>query len=103
MATPTSPAFFLLHVFLILVCSSKKGHAVSANEITKTYFRDVHADSLLPSSVCDQSNKGWIMLIFPVLSSNSHSEAIFGNLQQKTYEVVYDVAKGMVGFAPGGC
>ncbi|KAF9662022.1 hypothetical protein SADUNF_Sadunf18G0009900 [Salix dunnii] len=57
MATPTSPAFFLLHVFLILVCSSKKGHAVSANEITKTYFRDVHADSLLPSSVCDQSNK----------------------------------------------
>ncbi|KAF9662024.1 hypothetical protein SADUNF_Sadunf18G0010100 [Salix dunnii] len=57
MATPTSPAFFLLHVFLFLVCSSEKGHAVSANEITKTYFRDVHADSLLPSSVCDQSNK----------------------------------------------
>ncbi|CAK7354034.1 unnamed protein product [Dovyalis caffra] len=29
--------------------------------------------------------------------------AIFGNFQQKTYEVVYDVAKEMVGFAPGGC
>ncbi|KAJ6856279.1 hypothetical protein NC651_038006 [Populus alba x Populus x berolinensis] len=29
--------------------------------------------------------------------------AIFGNYQQKTYEVIYDVAKGMVGFAPKGC
>ena len=28
---------------------------------------------------------------------------IFGNHQQKTYEVVYDGAKGMVGFAAGGC
>ena len=34
---------------------------------------------------------------------NDKGIAIFGNLQQKTYEVVYDVAKGMVGFAPGGC
>ncbi|KAK0571582.1 hypothetical protein LWI29_018373 [Acer saccharum] len=29
--------------------------------------------------------------------------AIFGNVQQKTMEVVYDVAGGRVGFAPGGC
>ena len=29
--------------------------------------------------------------------------AIFGNVQQKTLEVVYDVAGGRVGFAPGGC
>ncbi|KAF9662029.1 hypothetical protein SADUNF_Sadunf18G0010600 [Salix dunnii] len=49
MATPTSPAFLLLHVFLFLLCSSKKGRAVSANETTKTSFHDVHADSLLPS------------------------------------------------------
>ncbi|XVE97301.1 hypothetical protein REPUB_Repub03eG0007900 [Reevesia pubescens] len=29
--------------------------------------------------------------------------AIFGNVQQKTYEVVYDDVKGRVGFAPAGC
>ncbi|TXG67544.1 hypothetical protein EZV62_008819 [Acer yangbiense] len=29
--------------------------------------------------------------------------AIFGNVQQKTLEVVYDVAGGRVGFTPGGC
>ncbi|XP_061964785.1 aspartyl protease family protein At5g10770-like [Populus nigra] len=29
--------------------------------------------------------------------------AIFGNTQQKTYQVVYDDAKGRVGFAPSGC
>ncbi|KAJ6673864.1 ASPARTYL PROTEASE AED1 [Salix viminalis] len=60
MATPTSPAFLLLlllHVFLFLLCSSKKGHTVSANRTTKNHFHNVHANSLLPSSVCDQSNK----------------------------------------------
>ena len=36
-------------------------------------------------------------------NGNDTDVAIFGNVQQKTYEVVYDVAKGMVGFAPGGC
>jgi hypothetical protein len=36
-------------------------------------------------------------------NGNDKDLAIFGNVQQKTYEVVYDVAKGMVGFAPGGC
>ncbi|KAK2658698.1 hypothetical protein Ddye_005231 [Dipteronia dyeriana] len=29
--------------------------------------------------------------------------AIFGNVQQKTLEVMYDIAGGRVGFAPGGC
>ncbi|KAL3650942.1 hypothetical protein CASFOL_007345 [Castilleja foliolosa] len=28
---------------------------------------------------------------------------IFGNTQQKTFEVVYDVAGGKLGFGPGGC
>ncbi|KAL3498249.1 hypothetical protein ACH5RR_040981 [Cinchona calisaya] len=28
---------------------------------------------------------------------------IFGNIQQQTFEVVFDVAGGMLGFAPGGC
>ncbi|KAJ6434789.1 hypothetical protein OIU84_000096 [Salix udensis] len=29
--------------------------------------------------------------------------SIFGNVQQRTYQVVYDGVKGRVGFAPGGC
>ncbi|XP_010419657.1 PREDICTED: aspartyl protease AED1-like [Camelina sativa] len=34
---------------------------------------------------------------------NEHIPAIFGNVQQKTIEIVYDVAGGRVGFAPNGC
>ncbi|KAK3210674.1 hypothetical protein Dsin_015380 [Dipteronia sinensis] len=36
-------------------------------------------------------------------NDNDGDVAIFGNVQQKTLEVVYDVAGGRVGFAPGGC
>ncbi|PKU78728.1 hypothetical protein MA16_Dca000071 [Dendrobium catenatum] len=28
---------------------------------------------------------------------------IIGNWQQKTFDVVYDVGKGRIGFAGGGC
>lgn len=34
---------------------------------------------------------------------DANSIAIFGNSQQKTLEVVYDAAKGRIGFAPNGC
>ncbi|KAG6739175.1 hypothetical protein POTOM_056761 [Populus tomentosa] len=59
MATPISLAF-LPYVFLFLLCplcSLKKGQTVAANETTKSYFRNVNVNSLLPSSVCDHSNK----------------------------------------------
>lgn len=36
-------------------------------------------------------------------NSDDNDVAIFGNVQQKTLEVVYDVAAGKVGFASGGC
>ncbi|KAJ4707733.1 Aspartyl protease family protein [Melia azedarach] len=36
-------------------------------------------------------------------NSDANDVAIFGNVQQKTMEVVYDVAGGRVGFAPMGC
>lgn len=28
---------------------------------------------------------------------------IYGNIQQQTFEVIYDVAGGKLGFGPGGC
>ncbi|KAL8504290.1 hypothetical protein ACS0TY_022868 [Phlomoides rotata] len=36
-------------------------------------------------------------------NSDAADIAIFGNTQQKTLEVVYDVAGGSLGFAPNGC
>ncbi|KAJ0030342.1 hypothetical protein Pint_12545 [Pistacia integerrima] len=36
-------------------------------------------------------------------NSDASDVAIFGNVQQKTLEVVYDAAGGRVGFAPKGC
>ena len=36
-------------------------------------------------------------------NSNVGNVAIFGNVQQKTLQVVYDGAGGRVGFAPNGC
>ncbi|XP_051151458.1 aspartyl protease family protein At5g10770-like isoform X2 [Andrographis paniculata] len=36
-------------------------------------------------------------------NSDSSTVAIFGNTQQKTLEVVYDVAGGRLGFGAGGC
>ncbi|XP_057957132.1 aspartyl protease family protein At5g10770-like [Malania oleifera] len=36
-------------------------------------------------------------------NKNDNEVGIFGNLQQVTYDVVYDVAGGKVGFGAGGC
>ncbi|XP_056846890.1 aspartyl protease family protein At5g10770-like [Raphanus sativus] len=36
-------------------------------------------------------------------NSNGDDIAIFGNVQQRTMQVVYDVPGGRVGFAPNGC
>ena len=33
----------------------------------------------------------------------NNNVAVFGSLQQKTLEVVYDVPSGRLGFAPNGC
>ncbi|KAI6692009.1 hypothetical protein NL676_019719 [Syzygium grande] len=36
-------------------------------------------------------------------NSDDTEIAIYGNVQQKTFEVIYDVAGGQLGFAPNGC
>ncbi|PRQ37429.1 putative nepenthesin [Rosa chinensis] len=43
-----------------------------------------------------------VCLAFAGYDDDKHI-AIFGNTQQKNMEVLYDVAGGRVGFAPGGC
>lgn len=47
-------------------------------------------------------NASQVCLAF-VKNKDARDVAIFGNFQQKTYEVVYDDVKGRVGFAPNGC
>ncbi|KAI6692001.1 hypothetical protein NL676_019711 [Syzygium grande] len=36
-------------------------------------------------------------------NSNDIDIVIYGNMQQKTFKVIYDVAGGQLGFAPNGC
>ncbi|KAJ4837480.1 hypothetical protein Tsubulata_047011 [Turnera subulata] len=57
-------------------------------------------------------DKSGIMIALPSLkkvclafASNFEdgNEAIFGGSQLRTYDVIYDLAKGRIGFAPGGC
>ncbi|XP_072994598.1 aspartyl protease family protein At5g10770-like [Typha latifolia] len=36
-------------------------------------------------------------------NSDPTDTAIFGNMQQKTFNVVYDLSKKVIGFSPGGC
>ena len=36
-------------------------------------------------------------------NSDAIDVAILGNVQSKTFDVVYDVPGGRVGFTPGGC
>ncbi|CAK7354030.1 unnamed protein product, partial [Dovyalis caffra] len=43
-----------------------------------------------------------VCLAFAGNADDSYT-SIYGNVQQKTYQVVYDGAKGRVGFAPAGC
>ncbi|XP_038976109.1 aspartyl protease AED1-like [Phoenix dactylifera] len=36
-------------------------------------------------------------------NSDPSSISIIGNMQQRTYDIVYDVARGLIGFGAGGC
>ncbi|KAG2274200.1 hypothetical protein Bca52824_056755 [Brassica carinata] len=73
-------------------------------EIPKVSFSfkggtDVEVDSKGILYVFDASE---VCLAF-VGNGNDDDVAIFGNVQQKTIQVVYDGAGGRVGFAPDGC
>ncbi|KAK2978820.1 hypothetical protein RJ640_002437 [Escallonia rubra] len=55
-----------------------------------------------PSGILYPLSSSQFCLAFTANSAAS-DVGIFGNFQQKTLEVVYDVAGGKVGFGPGGC
>ena len=58
---------------------------------------DLHATGILYASKVSQ-----VCLAFAA-NGDDGDVAIFGNVQQKTLQVVYDIGGGRVGFAPGGC
>ncbi|KAJ8775425.1 hypothetical protein K2173_023190 [Erythroxylum novogranatense] len=92
---PTAPALSILDT-----CYDFSNYnAVTVPKISFLFSGEVEVDitgilyANKPSQVC---------LAFAG-NSDSTDVAIFGNVQQKTLEVVYDGGRGRVGFASGGC
>ncbi|KAJ9702795.1 hypothetical protein PVL29_004503 [Vitis rotundifolia] len=66
------------------------------------YFSDGAEMDLDPSGILYFFSKSQGCLAFAG-NNDANDIAILGNVQQKTFDVVYDVAGGRIGFAPGGC
>lgn len=69
--------------------------------VSFTFGGNVKVD-LAPSGIIVIISRSQVCLAFAG-NSDPSDVAIYGNVQQKTFEVVYDVAGGKLGFAPAGC
>ncbi|XP_051129416.1 aspartyl protease family protein At5g10770-like [Andrographis paniculata] len=93
----SAPAFSILDT-----CYDFSGlTTVTIPTISFTFSGSVKID-LHPTGVLIGVGNSVLCLAF---SANNYdtSVGIFGNTQQKTFEIVYDVAGGRLGFGPGGC
>ncbi|KAK6129744.1 hypothetical protein DH2020_036506 [Rehmannia glutinosa] len=94
---PTAPAYSILDT-----CYDLSGYkTVTIPTISFTFGGNVRVD-LDPSGILVVVNGSRVCLAF-VANGDPSDVAIFGNTQQKTLEVVYDVAGGKLGFGHGGC
>lgn len=94
---PAAPAFSILDT-----CYDLSGYrSVSIPAISFTFGGNVELD-LDPTGILVAVAKSRLCLAFAA-NSDSSSIAIYGNTQQKTFEVVYDVGAGKLGFASAGC
>ncbi|KFK25358.1 hypothetical protein AALP_AA8G103000 [Arabis alpina] len=75
---------------------------VTFPKISFTFNGDIVVDLLNPVGILLASNISQVCLAFAG-NSNESDVAIFGNIQQKTMQVVYDGPGKRVGFAPNGC
>ncbi|XP_047981921.1 aspartyl protease family protein At5g10770-like [Salvia hispanica] len=83
-------------------CYDLSGYtSVSIPTISFTFGGNVKLD-LDPTGILVAVAKSRLCLAFAG-NSDASSVAIYGNTQQKTFEVVYDVGAGKVGFAAAGC
>ncbi|XVF48234.1 hypothetical protein PTKIN_Ptkin03bG0173500 [Pterospermum kingtungense] len=83
-------------------CYDFSGYDVIATPAVSVIFHGGVEVDIHLSGILYMRNVSQACLAF-AKNKDAHDEAIFGNFQQKTYEVVYDDVKGRVGFLPGGC
>lgn len=94
---PSAPAYSILDT-----CYDLSGYTtVTIPTISFTFSGNVKVN-LDPSGILVLISRSSVCLAFAG-NSDATDIAIFGNTQQKTLEVVYDVARGNLGFAPNGC
>ncbi|KAL3617755.1 hypothetical protein CASFOL_038076 [Castilleja foliolosa] len=93
---PTAPAYQNLDT-----CYYVNNHAkVKFPSVSFTFSGDVEVQ-LHPSGVIYSVNSTMKCLAFT--NTDRDQLSIFGNTQQKTFEIVYDVARERLGFGRGGC
>ncbi|KAH6774287.1 Eukaryotic aspartyl protease family protein [Perilla frutescens var. frutescens] len=94
---PAAPAYSILDT-----CYDLSGYTtLSIPTISFTFGGNVKVD-LDPTGILVAVARSRLCLAFAG-NSDATSVAIYGNTQQKTFEVVYDVAAGKLGFAAAGC
>ncbi|CAI9784767.1 unnamed protein product [Fraxinus pennsylvanica] len=94
---PSAPAYSILDTCY----NFNKYTTVHIPKIVFTFGGNVKVD-LAFSGILIAINSSNVCLAFAE-NSDASDVGIIGNVQQKTLEVVYDVAGGQLGFAPGGC
>ncbi|KAH9760213.1 Aspartyl protease family protein [Citrus sinensis] len=94
---PTAPALSILDT-----CYDFSNYTSISVPVISFFFNRGVEVSIEGSAILIGSSPKQICLAFAGNSDDS-DVAIIGNVQQKTLEVVYDVAQRRVGFAPKGC
>ncbi|KAK6927680.1 Xylanase inhibitor, N-terminal [Dillenia turbinata] len=94
---PTAPALSLLDTCY----DFSQATSVSIPKINFYFSGNTNVD-IDASGILYANGLSQVCLAFAP-NSNDGDVAIFGNTQQKTFQVVYDVAGGQVGFGAGGC
>ncbi|KAK4422382.1 Aspartyl protease family protein [Sesamum alatum] len=93
----TAPAYSILDT-----CYDLSGlTTITIPTISFTFGGNVKVD-LPPTGILVGISTSRVCLAFAG-NNNADDVAIFGNTQQKTLEVVYDVGGGKLGFGPAGC
>ncbi|XP_073135668.1 aspartyl protease family protein At5g10770-like [Henckelia pumila] len=94
---PSAPAFSILDTCFDV----SNSRAVTVPKVAFTFGGNVVVD-LAPQGILIVAKPSVVCLAFA--ANNAATDVgIFGNTQQKTLEVVYDVAGGNLGFGPAGC
>ncbi|PIN13917.1 Aspartyl protease [Handroanthus impetiginosus] len=92
-----APAFSILDT-----CYDVSGYTTITIPVISFTFSGNVKVNLAPSEILVAASATTICLAF-ASNKDVSDVGIFGNTQQKTFEVIYDVAGGKLGFGPGGC